>query len=64
MIYGRAVTYLKYGKKPVIPIPNPFKDNTNAKNYRPITLSSFVRAACHVFVIFQIKRNECEKEFE
>ena len=26
----------------VIPIPKPFKDNTNAKNYRPITLSSCV----------------------
>ena len=26
----------------VIPIPKPFKDNTNAKNYRPISLSSCV----------------------
>ena len=26
----------------VIPIPKPFKDNTNAKNYRPITISSCV----------------------
>ena len=42
MIYGTAMSYLKYGKKPVIPIPKPFKDNTNAKNYRPITLSSCV----------------------
>ena len=36
------MTYLKYGKKPVIPTPKPFKDNTNTKNYRPITLSSCV----------------------
>ena len=26
----------------VIPIPKLFKDNTNAKNYRPITLRSYV----------------------
>ena len=40
MIYGTEVTYQKYGKKPVMPIPKPFKDNTNAKNYRPIYLRS------------------------
>ena len=36
------MTYQKYGKKPVIPIPKPLKDNTNAKNYRPISLGNCV----------------------
>ena len=38
----QGVTSLKYGNKPVIPIPKPFKDNTNAKKYKPITLSSCI----------------------
>ena len=31
MIYETAVIYLKYENKPIIPIPKPFKDNTNRK---------------------------------
>ena len=52
----------------IIPIPKPFKDNTNAKNYRPIILSSCVcktlERMLNAILIWYLETNELITEYQ